>query len=166
MLFSLAIIIVFVVVSVYYYFRSEKLYAELKAVKKEASAIKKESKVMVDSFAVIAKKNEDFINFRFQAIQEYSKDNESVVLLTPLVTNYATVFRESIRGKGEMHKIAKKCCESYQAGSFKRLSAHISSQENHIKRAWTSNNISGFVTFMEAMIIALEKSKASQPSVN
>ena len=162
MLFSLAIIVVFVVVSVYYYFRSEKLYAELKSVKKEASVIKKESKMMVDSFAVIAKKNEDFISFRFQAIQEHSKDNESLVLLTPLVTNYATIFRESIRGKGEMHKLAKKCCESYQAGSFKRLSAHIATQDAHIKRAWSSNNINGFISFMEAMIILLEKPKASK----
>lgn len=157
MLFSLAIIVVFVVVSIYYYFRSEKLYAELKSVKKEASVIKKESKLMVDSFAVIAKKNEDFIGFRFKAIQEHCKDNESLVLLTPLVTNYATIFRESIRGKGEMHKIAKKCCESYQAGSFKRLNSHIATQDAHIKRAWSSNNINGFISFMEAMIILLEK---------
>lgn len=161
MLFSLAIIVVFVVVSVYYYFRSEKLYAELKAVKKEASVIKKESKMMVDAFAVIAKKNEDFINFRFQALQEQSKDNESIVLLTPLVSNYATIFRESIRAKGEMHKIAQKCCESYQSGSFKRLSTYIATQDAHIKRAWSSNNIKGFVTFMEGMIIQLEKPKPS-----
>jgi hypothetical protein len=161
MLFSLAIIVVFVV-SVYYYFRSEKLYAELKNVKKEASTIKKESKMMVDSLAVIAKQNEDFMNFRFKAIQEYSKDNESLVLLTPLITHYATIFRESIRGKGEMHKIAKKCCESYQSGSFKRLSAHIASQDTHIKRAWSSNNIKGFISFMEAMIITLEKSNTSK----
>ena len=164
MLFSLAIIVVFVVVSIYYYFRSEKLYAELNTVKKEASIIRKESKLMIDSFAVIAKTNEEFINFRFQAIQEKCKDNESIVLLTPLMTNYAAIFRESIRGKGEMHKIVKKCCEGYQSGSYKRLSTFIASQDTHIKRAWSSNNVKGFIMFMEAMIIMLEKPKAIKVS--
>lgn len=156
MIFSLFIVIVFVVLSVYYYFRSEKLAVELKGIKKEASIIKKESKVMIDAFAIVVKKNEDFIHFRFKAAQENCKDNELIVLLTPLVTNYATICRESIRGKDEMHKIAKKCCENYQSGSFKRLTIYINSQESHIKRAWNSNNLKGFVTFMESMVLSLK----------
>jgi hypothetical protein len=155
MFFSLVIIVIFVVISVYYYFRSEKLTAELKAVKKEASHIKKESKLMIDAFAVVAKKNEDFLDARFKAAQSQSTDNESVVLLTPLVTNYATIFRESIRGKGEMHKVVKKCCENFQPGSYKRLTTFINSQDAQVKRAWNSNNLKGFIVFMEAMILAL-----------
>ncbi|GAA6205748.1 MULTISPECIES: hypothetical protein [Thalassotalea] len=155
MLFSLAIIVLFVVISVYYYFRSEKLIAELKAVKKEASQIKKESKMMIDAFAVVAQKNEDFIHARFTAAQSERTDNESVVLLTPLVTNYATIFRESIRGKGEMHKVVKKCCENFQPGSYKRLTTYINSQDAQVKRAWNSNNLKGFIVFMETMILGL-----------
>ena len=156
MIFSLFIVIVFVAVSIYYYFRSEKLDAELKSVKKEASNNKKESKILVDAFAVVAKKNEDFISFRFKAAQENCSDNELIVLLTPLVTNYAMIFRESIRGKDEMHKVAKKCCESYQPGSFKRLTLYINSQETHIKRAWSSNNLKGFIAFMEGMMLSMK----------
>ncbi|MEW6989705.1 hypothetical protein AADZ91_03360 [Colwelliaceae bacterium 6441] len=161
MLFSLSIIFIFVGVSIYFYFKAEKLRVELISLKKEVKNFKQESKIMSDSLAVIAKKNEEFITHRFRKIQEKEKEkqkgNELVKLLTPLVTNYAAIFRESIRGKGMMHKIAQKCCESYQKGSYKHLTQHIAKQEAHIKRAWGSNNINGFVSFLEAMIIELDK---------
>lgn len=159
MLFSLSIIVVFVVVSIYYYFRAEKLYAELNVVKKEAKIIKKESKMMVDAFAVIANKSEEFVKFRFSKLEEKSNNTEALATLTPLIVSYSAIYRESIKGKGEMHKIAQKCCESYQSGSYNRLTNLIKLQESSIKRAWASNNLKGLISFMEAMLFELENPK-------
>jgi len=156
MLFSLLIIIVFVVISIYYYFNAEKLQYQLLVVKKEAALIKKESKSMTDSFAAIAKNNEEFVNFRFDKILETQKTNEVIELLKPLINNYSTIFRESIRSKGQTHKVAHKCCESYNGGSYKRLTVYIDKQDAHLKRLWKSNNLNGFMSFIEAILIQLE----------
>lgn len=157
MIFSFAIIALFVGVSIYYYFRAENLYRQVMVLKKDASKMKKESKLMVDAFALVAKKNEDFAKFRFKEYHERYRDQEFVDLLYPLFNNYATIFRESIRGNGNTHKIAQKCCESYKKGSYQALTAFIAKQDVHIKRAWGNNNINGFMSFIEAMIFELEK---------
>ena len=157
MIFSLVIIAIFVVVSIYFYFRSENLYRQLMAVKKESSTIKKESKLMAESFAIVAQKNDEFVKFRFSKQQKNNPNNEGIQLLQPVINNYADIFRECMRGKGNLHKIVQKCCENYQSGSYKLLTYYISNQDVHIKRMWTSNTINGFMSFIEAILLNLEK---------
>jgi len=164
MVFSLSLIAIFVVVSIYYYFRAESLYRQLMVSKKELSQLKKDTKTMVDSLAVVAQKNEEFVKFRFNKLQN-KDDEESAALLIPLVNNYAGIFSESIRGKRKMHKIAQKCCENHQTGSYKKLTAYIGNQEAHIKRMWSSNNVNGFMSFMEAMLVELEKTKEANVAI-
>ncbi len=156
MVFSLVIIGIFVAVSIYFYFRAESLYRQLLLVKKETTQVKKESKQMVDSIAVIAKKNEDFVRARYQRIKDLVSDQAELELLLPLINNYSMIFRESLRGKGQLHKIVKKCCDSYQQGHYKQLTTHIAKQDVKIKRAWGGNNFNGFVSFIEATLIEHE----------
>ena len=157
MIFSFSLIALFVGVSIYYYFRAENLHRQVVLLKKDVNKMKKESKNLVDAFALVAKKNEDFSKFRFKEYHERYRDQEMVDLLFPLFNNYATIFRESIRGNGNTQKIAKKCCESYKKGSYQALTLFIAKQDVHIKRAWSNNNINGFMSFIEAMIFELEK---------
>lgn len=157
MIFSVFVILIFVVVSVYYYFRAEKLSREIYAIKKESAVYKKEAKLMIDTFAIVAKKNEEIVKFRFEQIQKNNDLKETTELLLPLVNNYAAIFSECIRGKGRLHKIVQKCCESYQEGSYKKLAVHINQQEAHIKRNWSSNNITGFISFLDAILLTLDK---------
>ncbi|GLX78410.1 hypothetical protein tinsulaeT_17500 [Thalassotalea insulae] len=156
MVFSLVIIGIFVAVSIYFYFRAESLYRQLLIVKKDAAHAKKESKQMVDSIAVIAKKNEEFSVARYKRIKELVSDPAELELLLPLVNNFSMIFRESLRGKGQLHKVAKKCCDSYKPGHYKQLTTHIAKQDAQIKRVWSSNNLSGFIAFIEAMLIEHE----------
>ena len=156
MIFSLAIIVIFVAVSIYFYFRAENLYRQLMLVKKEAAGAKKESKHLTDNIALLAKKQQDSAQHRIKRIKELVKDEQDVEILQPLINNYSAILLESIRGKGQMQKMAQKCCESYGKGHFKQLTNHIAKQEQHVKRFWSANNQNGFISFIEAMLLELE----------
>lgn len=157
MIFSLFIIIVFVALSVYFYFKAEKLNRQIFLAKKEVALAKKESKVMIDAFAVVAKQNEELIKYRFEQFKNNFPESEISTLLYPLVANYSSIFLDSAKGSGRMHSMVKKCCESYQEGSYKRFTFMISKQELHIKKMWKGNHIRGFMSFMDAILIVAEK---------
>lgn len=161
MIFSLSLIALFVGVSIYFYFRAESLYRQVLMLKKDVATVKKESKAMVDSIALVAEKNAEFAQLRFKKLQDKQGDNEDLALLAPLFNNYATIFRESMRGKGQLAKAAKKCCDNYKQGSYQSLAKYISAQDNHIKRMWNGNNIGGFMSFIEAILLELEKKQTT-----
>lgn len=159
MIFLLSIAALFVGLSVYFYFRAEGLQRTLYNAKREFISTQKENKSYMDSMALIAKRHEDFAKYRLQKI----KDNEllaleTIEIITPLINNYAVIFRECLKGKGKLQPITKKCYESYDEESFKKLVTYMSKQEAHIKRMWSSNNLSGYISLVEALLL-LESTK-------
>ncbi|WP_448565727.1 hypothetical protein [Thalassotalea ganghwensis] len=158
MIFVLAILAIFVAVSVYFYFRAETLQRKLVEIKKETSSTKKENQLLADAIALIAKKNEEFIQFRLATLKERCQEGEVLILyLTPLAKNYAAIVRESLKGKGQTNKIIKKCFDAYDPTSFQKLSSFISKQGGHYKRMWNSNNLNGFMSLVEALLNEAEK---------
>jgi len=153
MIFSLLMIAVFVGVSIYFFFKTEKLYRQVIFLKRDINGMKKENKLVVDSIALIVQKNEEFTKFKFK---NFPMEDHEVELIYPLINNYAAIIHESMRGKGKMHKISEKCCESYKKGSYQPLINNIANQEAHIKRMWAGNNINGFMSFIDAMLYQLE----------
>ncbi len=159
MIFSLSIIAIFVAVSVYFYFRAENLYRQLLIAKKEVTTVKKESKLMIDAFAKLAKKNEESVRTRAKRLQSLANEDKTLALLHPLINNYAMIFRESLKGKGNFHPIAQKCCENYKSGGYTLLTNYIAKHKDaQLKRFWSSNNIGGFVSFVDTVLVELETS--------
>ena len=153
MIFVLSITVIFVGLSVYFYFRAEGLQRALFIAKKEFSSTQKENKYYIESMAIIAKRNEDFVKNRLQIIKEQEiLDTENIEIITPLINNYAAIFIECLKGKGKLQPITKKCYESYDNEGFKKLVVHISKQEASVKRMWSNNNLSGYISLIEALL--------------
>jgi hypothetical protein len=160
MFFVLFITVLFIGISIYFYFRAEGLQRTLLNTKREFSSTQKENKSYVDSMALIAKRHEDFAKHRLEKIKtNQSETTETLEAITPLINNYTVIFRECLKGKGKLQPITKKCYESYDKEGFKRLVAYISKQEAHIKRMWSSNNLSGYISLIEALLLLAEQAK-------
>lgn len=154
MILVLSIAGIFVGLSIYFYFRAEGLQRDLLNAKKDSNNAKKENKFYIDSMAIIAKRNEDFVKHRLKII----KDNElfeleTIEIITPLINNYAAIFIECLKGKGKLQTTAKKCYESSGEQGFKKLVEHIAKQEASVKRMWSSNNLSGYISLIEALLL-------------
>jgi len=163
MIFVLSIAVLFVALSVYFYFRAEGLERALFNAKKEFSGTKKENKAYMDSMALIAKRHEDFAKHRLQKMKDcQGLAVENIEIITPLINNYAIIFRECLKGKGKLQPITKKCYESYDAEGFKKLVAYISKQDAHLKRMWSSNNLSGYISLIEALLLLEKKEEKAK----
>jgi hypothetical protein len=152
MIFTLIIIVLFVGISIYFFFKAEALQRQILLFKREATTLKKESKLLIDSMAVIAKRNEEFVKRRIKQVAENKEKTEGLILLHSLSHSYSTIFIASAKGKGQLHKIVKKCCEGYEAGSYKKLTSYIANQDQQIKRFWGSNNLNGYIALIETLL--------------
>jgi len=161
MIFVLSIAILFVGMSIYFYFRAEGLQRTLFKTKQEFSSTQKENKYYVDSMAIIAKRNEDFVKHRLKIIKEQEiLELETIEIISPLINNYAVIFIECLKGKGKLQPIAKKCYESYDEQGFKKLVAYVSKQEASVKRMWSSNSLSGYISLIEALLLSNKEKKS------
>lgn len=156
MIVLLCIAGIFIAASIYYYFKAEGLHQQLLAVRKELKNTKKESKALVDAFAVMARKSEDTLKHRVKLASDAGASHEVIDLFSPFVNNYATIFSATIKGNGEMHKVTQKCFETYHKGSFRKFTGYIGTLDTHIKRAWGNNNLTGLITFSEAIVFHIE----------
>ncbi|NMP30631.1 hypothetical protein HII17_03565 [Thalassotalea sp. M1531] len=154
---ALIVVVIFVVVSIYFYFRSERLQHELMQQKRESVQTRKDYKLLMDTLAVVAAKQSEFYLFRYNATKEKAEKiaptiASDMALIWPIVNNYSAIFRSCSSGKEKLRPIVEKCFESYKIGSFKEFLRFISGQEKHIKRMWASDNLNGFMSMMEALL--------------
>jgi len=170
MFFVLIIAVIFALVSIYFYFRSERLQQELVKLKQETAQTRKDNKQLVDATALVAAKQEEFYQLRFNHLVELAKEKNApqqndLDLISPLFSNYASIFRECLLSKGQVKIIVEKCFESYSKGSFKKFLRFISSNEIHIKRMWSSNNLKGYLSLVEALLIDMQKTLEEQKAL-
>jgi len=156
MLFSLSIISIFAFISIYFFFQAESLNRKLLLAKKDAKSIGKEKKEISDSLRIIANKNQKFIQSRFEKLKEKKVDDEGLLLLNIIVDNYATIFLDCVKGRGRLHKVSAKLFETNEQGSYKTFTAYIEKMDPEIKRMWSSNNINGYLSFVEALVVGFE----------
>ncbi|AOW77302.1 hypothetical protein A3Q34_10800 [Colwellia sp. PAMC 20917] len=154
MIFVLSIAAIFVALSIYFYFRAEGLQRALFSVKKEFSSSQKENKFYIDSMAIIAKRHEDFVKNRLQIIKNcQALEPETIEIISPLINNYAAIFIECLKGKGKLQSITKKCYENFDDDAFRRFVAHIAKQDASVRRMWSSNNLTGYISLIEALLL-------------
>ncbi len=149
MIFLLIIIGIFIAASIYYYFKAEGLNQQLVGIRRELFETRKESQTLLEASTLIAQKSEEMLKQRFTMIQNRLGEDKSVDIYAPLINNYAKIFLETMRGKGQMHKVTQKCYEGFQVGSYRRFTGFVGSLDTPIKRAWGQNNLSGLITFIE-----------------
>lgn len=153
MIFVLAIIVIFVAVSIYFFFKAEALQRELLLQSKALSVLKKENRNHMDLMAIIAQRYEEITVRRFVELRTELPEKLAMFdIIAPMINNYAAIINDSVQHKGELQSSVKKVYEGYQKGSYKGLTNYINQADKEIKRAWASNNLNGFIILVEALI--------------
>jgi len=162
MIFLIAIIALFLLLTVYFYFRSEKLQREIVGVKSESHNQRKENKALLDSLALVANRQENFAKNRLQLLQSLINKEHAIydelTTISPFINNYAAIFRACLKGKGQLSVFTKKCYDSKDAQAYGHFSALINKQDAKIKRMWSSNTLNSYMTLVEALLIKYEDS--------
>lgn len=181
MLFVLIITILFVLASIYFFFRAEKLQKKILLNKREGFAIRKENKKLTDSMSLVSLREEEFSKAKLQRIRVYAMATENKKLLahteliSPLVNNYSLIFRECLKGRGRLKAICQKCFETHGHSAYKNFVAMIVTSDKTLKRYWASDNLNGYLFLIDALLTiehtkpelsASADTKVVQPQVN
>ena len=103
MIFVLAIIGMFVAISIYFFLKAENLQRELILIQRDISATKKENKSYIEIMAIIAQRHEEISKQRFVELRsKQTDDTELFEIIAPMINNYATIFNDSVRAKGKL----------------------------------------------------------------
>lgn len=158
MIFVLSIMAIFVAISIYFFFRAEKLQREVILAKRDGNLTRKENKVLIDSMALLASRYEEFARNRFQELKSRTQTNdECIKQIAPLINNYSTIFGECLKGKERLKPMTQKCYQLIDTNAFKDFNQYIGKRDAQIKRMWSSNNLNGFVSLVEALLLHLEQ---------
>jgi uncharacterized membrane protein YheB (UPF0754 family) len=163
MFIVVSLVAVFVMISIYLYFRAENLQSELTLSKREAQKVKKENGFLIDAMIISANKNEEFAKFRLQEMKNNmdeklaEKLKEELEYITLLTANYGTIYKECLKGNVQLKTVTKNCLDNYAAGTFNCFTLFINNQDNGLKRMWLSNNLQGFISLIEALLLQLNK---------
>ena len=104
MFFVLIITAIFVVISIYFFLRAEKLQRQLISQKRDSFTTRKENKVLADSMTLFATRGQEFAQARLARLKVQAKASENVQfiihveLISPLINNYSIIFRECLKG--------------------------------------------------------------------
>jgi len=149
---------IFVAISIYFFFRAEKLQREVILAKREGNIARKENKVLIDSMALLASRYEEFARNRFQELKSRPQaDEENIKQIAPLINNYSTIFTECLKGKERLKPITQKCYQLIDSNAFKEFNQYIAKRDAQIKRMWSSNSLNGFVSLVEALLVNIEQ---------
>jgi hypothetical protein len=166
MLFSLVIIVMFVLISIYFYFRTEKLEREVVKQKQSSSLANKENTVLADTIVNVGQKNAEFakhrlkrISLKVESLEKYSREaqEQRIEIISPLINNYDLIFQDSVKAKGRLKLITKECYDSVSPTAFQSFGSFIKRSEKHIARNWSSNNLAGFITLVEGLLLDYEE---------
>jgi len=158
MYFVLAIALIFVVTSVYFFFRVEKLQRKLITQKREGLTTRQENKLLVESMTLVATREQEFAKARLVRLKTYAQTNEHTQLLmhteliSPLINNYSIIFKECLKGKGRLKAICQKCFENQDSTAYKKFVALIVTSDKQLKRYWGSDNLNGFLFLVDALL--------------
>ena len=158
MLFVLVITLIFVLISVYFFFRAEKLQRKLMTQQRESSSTRKENQVLVETMTLVATREQEFAKERLKRLKAYAKANEleqlliHAELISPLINNYSIIFQECLKGKGRLKAISQKCFENHDRAAYKKFVALIVTSNKQLKRYWSSDNLNGFLFLVDALL--------------
>jgi hypothetical protein len=159
MIFVLGVMALFIVISIYFFFRAEKLQRDLIIIKRETSNTRKENKALAEAMFLIANNYEAFSQNRLRVLKEHDNDEEAKYALetmTPLIEQYGTIFSECLKGRGQLKKATQRCYSSIDAEAYKKFTLFVNNGDAKIKRLWAADNLKGFMSLVEALLIEHE----------
>ncbi|NQY87230.1 MAG: hypothetical protein HRT51_05660 [Colwellia sp.] len=155
MLAILFITALFVVISIFLFFRAEKLQHSLLVLQRETTDTLKENKALTEAMVLIASKHEQFTKNRLQQLlanNQKHKRQDIVELIQPLINNYLLIFSECLK-KQKLQTVTKKCFDSQSTNDYKEFISKVIKNDVTIKRLWASNNLIGFISLVEALLV-------------
>lgn len=162
MIFVVTLIIIFAAVSAYFFFRAEALQRQVISAKREQKQIQKENKAFIDSIAVMNIQHESFVNSRLSKLKEWYSANtllsEELDTISPLIHNYALITKACFTNKGQLSVAVEKCYKGADGKSYRDFTTFISTQNKEIQRMWGSNQLKGYLTLVESLLIKFESS--------
>ena len=168
MIAVLLITALFVFVSVYFFFRAEKLQRSIVLLKRDTAKTQKENQVLSKSMALMAGNTEDFVKNRLQLLLNKSQDKkylDELALIKPFIDNYSLIFKECLMKKGRLHIITKKCFSNQEGDAYKSFFETIIKKDSKIQRLWNINNFIGFISLVEALLVKYEEQSQKKPSL-
>jgi hypothetical protein len=158
MFFVSVITLVFVLTSIYFFFRAEKLQRKLITQQRDSSSTRKENKMLVETMTLVATREQEFAKERLKRLKIYAKSNEleqlliHAELISPLINNYSIIFQECLKGKGRLKAISQKCFENQDSSAYKKFVAMLVTSNKELKRYWSSDNLNGFLFLVDALL--------------
>lgn len=158
MYFVLIFTAVFVLTSIYFFFRAEKLQRQILLQQRESSNTRKENKLLVDCLSVVALRQQEFHKAQLKRLKTQAdatsnqQQLQHIELITPLINNYSIIFKECLKGRGRLKKISQKCFDNQDKSAYKKFVAMIVTGDKRLKRYWASDNLNGFLFLIDALL--------------
>lgn len=159
MIAVLLITVLFVFVSVYFFFRAEKLQRALAVLNRDTAKVQKENQILSKSMALIATNTETFAKNRLQVLLDRALSQETInelTLIKPFVNSYSFIFKACLIKKGVLHVCTKKCFSVLEGDTYNKFFNTIIKKDHKMLRIWNSNNLVAFVTLVEALLVKYE----------
>ncbi len=160
MIAVLLITALFVIISVYFFFRAERLQRSIMLLKRDTVKAQKENQILSKSMALMAANSGAFANNRLQLLlnkTQSEQNSNELTLVKPFIENYSAIFKECLMNKGKLHAITKKCLSTQGEDAYKTFSEQIIKKDKKIQRLWNSNNFIGFISLVEALLVKYEE---------
>ena len=158
MIFFLLITVIFVLTSIYFFLRAEKLQRKIITQQRERTQTRKENILLVDAMSLVSLREQEFSKARLQRIKAGALASQNkkllvhIELISPLVNNYSIIFRECLKGKGRLKAICQKCFENQDRSAYKNFVAMLVTSDKQLKRYWASDNLNGFLFLVDALL--------------
>lgn len=168
MIAVLLITVLFVCLSVYFFFRAEKLQHTIVSLKRDMAKIQKENQVFSKSMALMAGNGEEFVNNRLNLLlneTQCQKTLNEIMLIKPFIENYSLIFKECLMRKGKLHSTTQKCFLGAETDSYKDFINVVVKKDKKVQRLWNSNNFIGFISLTEALLVKYEDKSKSDLAV-
>jgi hypothetical protein len=160
MIAVLLITALFVFVSVYFYFRAEKLQHAIVSLKRDTAKAHKENQIFSKSMALMAGNTEEFVKNRLNLLLNKSKDKDilhELAIITPFIESYADIFKECLVKKGVLQSATRKAFANQGEDVYKTFCNTIIKKDSKLQRLWNSNNFIGFISLSEALLVKYEE---------
>jgi len=161
MAFLIAILVLFIIISVYFFFRAERFQRLLNTANRENKLTQKENKTLYEAMAITFGHHEEFLKQRLSIVKqrkELANDStKELDLISPLIQNYALIAKECLKSQNQLFKTIQKCYMAGEVNRFNELQTYIKTKDKVVQRMWSSNHLKGFLSLAEALVIEQEQ---------
>ncbi|PCH97605.1 MAG: hypothetical protein COB83_01360 [Gammaproteobacteria bacterium] len=150
----------FVFISVYFFFRAEKLQHSIISLKRETAKSLKENQILSKSMVQMAANTEVFVKNRLQILHNKSQEQDvldQLALIKPFINSYSLIFKECLMQKGKLHTITKQCFSNQESNLHQAFIEKIIKKDSKLQRLWNSNNFIGFISLTEVLLVKYER---------